>query len=67
MEIERKILKIFLQVERGIIVQAEITGDYFMQSQSTAIQNSLCQKKHDFDDVKFALPTNEIYIIYSFF
>ena len=66
-EIEGKLLKIFLQVERGIIVQAEITGDYFMQSQSTAIQNSLCQKKHDFDDIKLVLPTNEIYIIYLFF
>lgn len=66
-EIEGKLLKIFLQVERGVIGQAEIRGDYFLQSQSNSIQNGLLQKWHFFDDLKFALPTNENHIIYSFF
>jgi lipoate-protein ligase A len=66
-EIDGKLLKINLQVERGIIVQAEIKGDYFMQSKSYSIQNSLLKKRHYFDDVKLALPTTESQIIYSFF
>jgi lipoate-protein ligase A len=66
-EIEVKLLKINLQVERGIIVQAEIGGDFFMQSQSYSIQNSLFQIKHDFDEIKLVLPTKENHIIYSFF
>ncbi len=66
-EIEGKILSIMLVVEKGIIVQAEIRGDYFFQSQSISIQNSLHQKKHDFNEIKLVLPTNENHIIYSFF
>jgi lipoate-protein ligase A len=66
-EIDGKTLKIKLQVERGIIVQAEIEGDYFIQSQSSSIQNGLLQKIHDFDTMKLVLPTTEGQIIYSFF
>jgi lipoate---protein ligase len=66
-EIGGKLLKIFLQVEHGVIVQVEIGGNYFVQSKSNSIQNELLQKKHDFDDVKSALPTTENHIFYSFF
>ena len=65
-EIEGKMLKINLQVERGIIIKAEIGGNYFMQSESISIQNGLLHKRHYFDDVKLALPTTENQIIYSF-
>jgi lipoate-protein ligase A len=64
--IEGKTLSIKVEVERGIIVNAEIGGDYFIQSKSNLIQNSLLQKKHDFDEIKLVLPTNENHIIYSF-
>ena len=62
-----KLLNIRIQVERGIIVQAEIGGDYFMQSQSYFIQNNLLYKRHDFDELKLRLPTTEKQIIFSFF
>ena len=65
-EIEGKMLKINLQVERGIIIKAEIAGNYFMQSESNSIKNGLLQKKHDLDEIKIALPTTENQIIYSF-
>lgn len=66
-EIEGKLLKIELLVEKGIIVEAVISGDYFMQSQMYSIKNGLLQKKHVFNEVKSALPTIENQIVYSFF
>jgi lipoate---protein ligase len=67
LEIDGKILKISLRVERGIIIQAEISGNYFLQSLFHSIQNDLLQKKHDFDEVKLVLPSTENHIVYSFF
>ncbi len=66
-EIDGKMLKIYLQVEHGIIVQAKIEGNYFMQRLSDSIQNGLLQKRHYFDDFQLALPATENQIIYSFF
>ncbi len=66
-EIEGKTLKINLQVERGIIVLAEIGGDYFSTFQTELIQKNLFQKKHDFDEVRNVFQGAENQIINSFF
>jgi len=66
-EIDGKILKIEMLVEKGLIVKAEVEGDFFMKSQSYSIQNDLLQKRHDFNDIKLALPTSENQIVYTFF
>jgi lipoate-protein ligase A len=66
-EIDGKILTIRLVVEKGIIVEAEIEGDYFMIIESISIKNGLLQTKHDFDIIKLALLTTENQVINSFF
>jgi lipoate-protein ligase A len=66
-EIDGKILTIRLVVEKGIIVEAEIEGDYFMIIESISIKNGLLQTKHDFDTIKLALLTTENQVINSFF
>ena len=67
MEIEGKILKIEMVVEKGIIVELEIEGDYFMIIESIFIKNGLLQTKHDFDTIKLALLATENQAINSFF
>lgn len=66
-EIEGKILKIEMVVEKGIIVELEIEGDYFMIVESISIKNGLLQTKHDFDAIKLALLAAENQVINSFF
>jgi lipoate---protein ligase len=66
-EIEGKLLKIFLQVERGIIVQAETEGDYFSKARSELFMNNLLHKKHDFNEIRNVISENENQIFYSFF
>jgi lipoate-protein ligase A len=66
-EIDGKTLKINFQVERGIIVLAEIAGNYFSTVQTELIQKNLLQKKHDFDEVRNILQEVENQIINCFF
>ena len=66
-EIDGKILKINLQVERGIIAQVEIIGDYFSPVKTEFIQSNLFQRKHDFDELRNIFQEAENQIIYSFF
>jgi lipoate-protein ligase A len=66
-EIEGKLLKVEMVVEKGIIVELEIEGDYFMIVESISIKNGLLQTKHDFDTIKLALLTTENQVINSFF
>lgn len=66
-EIDGKTLKINLQVEHGIIVQAEIVGNYFRQNQANSIQNGLLQKRHNFDEVRKVFSEVENQFIYLFF
>jgi lipoate-protein ligase A len=66
-EIGGKKLKINLQVEHGIIVQAEIVGNYFRQNQANSIQNGLLQKRHNFDEVRKVFSEVENQFFYLFF
>jgi lipoate-protein ligase A len=66
-EIDGKILSIRLVVERGIIFQVEIEGDYFSEAQSKLYRKNLLNKKHDFDEIKNVLFEYENQIIHSFF
>jgi lipoate-protein ligase A len=66
-EIDGKTLKINLQVEHGIIVQAEIVGNYFRQNQANSIQNGLLQKRHNFDEVRKVFSEVENQFFYLFF
>lgn len=50
-EIGGKLLKINLQVERGIIVQVEIEGDYFTSEIALQLTQNLQNNKHFFEDV----------------
>ena len=66
-EIEGKSLSIRLVVEKGIIVEAEIGGDYLSEVQTKLNQKNLLQKRHDFNEIKKVLSDAENQIIYSFF
>lgn len=62
-----KTLLIELEVEKGIIADVKCEGDYFMPIELISIQNSLLQKRHEFNSIKLVLPTFENHIINSFF
>jgi lipoate-protein ligase A len=51
-EIDGKILKIEMLVEKGMIVQAEIVGDYFSTISNMAIRRILIGIKHDFEEMQ---------------
>lgn len=66
-EIDGKALSIRLVVEKGIIVEAEIGGEYFSAIQPELVQNNLLQKRHDFNEIRKVFSDTENQIIYSFF
>ncbi len=66
-EIEGKKLSIWLVVEKGVIVEAEIGGEYFSSNQLELVQKSLLQKRHDFNEIRKVFSDAKNQIIYSFF
>jgi lipoate---protein ligase len=66
-EIEGKLLKIRLIVEKGVIVEAEIGGVHFSAMQTKLIQKNLLQKGHDFNEIRNVLSDSENQIIHFFF
>jgi lipoate-protein ligase A len=70
-EIEEKILKIEMLIEKGIIVEAQILGDFFTSEIAKQLSKNLQNKKHDFEDVLKGLDIILIElsekIVYSFF
>jgi hypothetical protein len=66
-EIEGKLLKIRMIVEKGVIVEAEIGGVHFSAMQTKLIQKNLLQKGHDFNEIRNVLSDSENQIIHFFF
>jgi len=70
-EIEGKLLKIEMQVERGIIVDAGITGDFFANENEEKVAAILKQKRHWFEDLRELTESfihlNNMTILKSFF
>jgi hypothetical protein len=70
-DIEGKILKIEMLIEKGIIVEAKILGDFFTSEIAKQLSEHLQNKKHDFEDVLKVLDIVLIElsekIVYSFF
>lgn len=67
LEIEGKSLSIQLMVEKGVIVEAEVGGDYLSEVQTELNQKNLLQKRHDYNEVRKVFSDAENQIIYSFF
>lgn len=51
-EIDGRILKIEMLVERGIIVNAEVSGDYFSKEEALNFSSKLLDKRHFFENVE---------------
>ena len=66
-EIEGKKLKVELKVEKGIILEAAISGNYFSDSEVNTIDKKLNGRKHNFDDIKKVLKDEKEELIYAFF
>jgi lipoate-protein ligase A len=66
-EIDGKLLSIRLVVEKGVIVEAEIGGEYFSAIQHDLVQNNLLQKRHNFNEIRKVFSDAENQIIYPFF
>jgi lipoate---protein ligase len=54
-EIEGKLLKIEMLVEKGIIVEIDISGDYFTDVEALNIKLQLVGKRHNFEDLSSVL------------
>jgi lipoate-protein ligase A len=70
-EIEGKLLKIEMWVEKGMIVDARITGDFFANENAEKIAAILKQKSHWFEDLieskESFVHLNNMTILKSFF
>ncbi len=70
-EIDGKLLKIEMSVERGMITDIKIDGDFFTSEIAKQLSENLQNKKHDFEDVLKVLDNVLIElsekIVYSFF
>ncbi len=65
--IDGRTLKIFLEVKKGIIENANLEGNYFREPFATEFSALLIGKRHFFDDVKAVLGSNNKALIYAFF
>jgi lipoate---protein ligase len=65
--IDGKMLSIRLMVEKGVIVEAEVGGDYLSEVQTEFNQKNLLQKGHDFNEIRNVLSDSENQIIHFFF
>lgn len=66
-EIDGKSLSIRLLVEKGVILEAEVGGEYFYENQSELVKKNLLQKRHGNNELKKVFSDVENQIIYSFF
>jgi len=66
-EIEGKKLKVELKVEKGIISEAAISGNYFSDSEVNTIDKKMNGRKHNFDDINEVLKDEKEELIYAFF
>ncbi len=65
-EIGGKILKIGMNVQKGIIVEIKIEGDYFSEEESENLSSLIQNKRHFPEDVQQVMGNTEE-LIYSFF
>jgi lipoate-protein ligase A len=65
--IDGKILKIEMNVQKGIIMECLISGDYYSAGKAELLSFQLQNKRHFFEDVKAVLNSNSEKLIYSFF
>ena len=66
-EIAGKTLKIEMTMQKGIIENCTISGDYFSVEMAKDLSLQLKDKRHYFDDVKMVLKSDSEKLIYSFF
>ena len=50
-EIEGKYLKIDMLVERGLIIEVEISGEYFTEVEALNIKHQLVGKRNNFEEI----------------
>jgi lipoate-protein ligase A len=65
--IEGRILRIFLEVKKGIIQNANLEGNYFVEPYTTELSALLEGKRHFFEDVQTVLKIGDEDLIYAFF
>jgi len=65
-EIGGKILKIGMNVQKGIIVEIKIEGDYFSEKEAENLSSLIQNKRHFLEDVQQVMGNTEE-LIYSFF
>lgn len=66
-EVDGRTLKVFLEVKKGIIENANLEGNYFREPFTTELSALLVGKRHFFEDVKRVLGTDNETLIYAFF
>ena len=66
-EIEGKKLKVELKVEKGIILEVIISGNYFSDSEVKSFDEKMNGRKHNFDDINEVLKDEKEELIYAFF
>ncbi len=67
LEIDGKILHIFLEVKKGVIENAKVDGDYFSVGKASKLSRRLVGEKHFFEDLQLVLQTSDERLIYAFF
>lgn len=60
-------LTIFLEVKKGVIEKAHLSGNYFSGPLSTELSVALIGKRHFFEDIQAALKTDNQELVYAFF
>ncbi|WP_340111499.1 lipoate--protein ligase [Maribellus mangrovi] len=66
-EIDGKILNVFLEVKKGIIRDANLEGNYFVEPFTTELSALLVDKRHFYEDIQTVLKTDNEALIYAFF
>lgn len=67
LEIDGKILKIFLEVKKGVIENAKFEGDYFSESYNSDLPELLVGQRHFFEDIQAVLETDNEELVYACF
>ena len=67
LEIEGKTLDVYLEVKKGIIQDANLEGNYFVEPYTTELSALLVGKRHFYEDVQAVLKTKNEGLIYAFF
>ena len=66
-KIDGRTLKIFLEVKKGRIENANLEGNYFNEPLTTELSALLVGKRHFYEDIQAVLKTRDEELIYAFF